>query len=104
MTDRRSVLKAGLAAATASTMPAQTSTRAITTSVMLWTLPGSFEQRMETAAKGGVQSVELVSEHIRWTDAEIDSAKQLARSLRLAMDTIIATPDWAGRPVSLLRP
>ncbi len=71
---------------------------------MLWTLKGTFEQRMETAAKGGLSSVELVAEHVRWTDQQINDAKQLARSLHLGMDTLIATPDWGARPVSLVRP
>jgi len=106
MTDRRAILKAGIAAATAASTPVDVSAQrtSITTSVMLWTLKGPFEQRMETAAKGGVQSVELVSEHVAWNDQQIKDAKKLAQSLHLGMDTIIATPDWGGRPVSLVRP
>jgi hydroxypyruvate isomerase len=102
MTDRRSVLKAGVAAAAALEIRAQQP--GITTSVMLWTLKGSFEERMETAAKGGVQSVELVAEHTRWSGVQIADARKLARSLKLGMDTVIATPDWGSRPVSLVRP
>ncbi|MEO8028474.1 MAG: hypothetical protein ABI823_18480, partial [Bryobacteraceae bacterium] len=105
MTDRRTILKAGLGAATAMQAAAQSSTAPkIKTSVMLWTLKGTFEQRMETAAKGGLGSAELVSEHIHWSDAQIADAKKLARGLHLAMDTVIATPDWGSRPVSLVRP
>ena len=37
---------------------------------MLWTLKGSFEERVEIAAKAGMQSVELVAEHVNWTDAD----------------------------------
>jgi len=76
----------------------------ITSSVMLWTLKGSFEQKLEIAARAGLQSVELVAEHIRWADAEIERAKKLAGSCGLGMDTIIATPDWKKRPVSMVNP
>ena len=103
MTDRRAVLKAGLAAAAAAST-ASSQPQAVKTSVMLWTLKGTFEQRLETAAKGGVQSVELVSEHVNWSDAEIDRTKKLARSLGLQMDTILATPDWGKRRVSMVQP
>jgi len=76
----------------------------ITSSVMLWTLKGSFEQKLEIAARAGLQSVELVAEHIGWPDAEIERAKKLAGSFDLGMDTIIATPDWKKRPVSMVNP
>lgn len=86
----------------ASGAPAQR--RKITSSVMLWTLKGTFEQKLEAAAAGGVQSVELVSEHVNWTASEIAGMKKLARSLHLGMDTVIATPDWKKRPVSMVDP
>lgn len=35
----------------------------VTSSVMLWTLKGTFEEKMEAAAKAGLQSVEFVGEH-----------------------------------------
>lgn len=76
----------------------------ITSSVMLWTLKGSFEEKLQIAAKSGIQSVELVAEHINWSDEQIRSMKKLAESLGLAMDTIIATPDWKSRPVSMVNP
>jgi len=72
--------------------------------VMLWTLQGAFERKLEIAAQSGLDSVELVAEHIHWTDAQIAEMKKLARSLHLGMDTIIATPDWKQRPVSMVRP
>src|SRR3977135_1981014 len=93
--DRRSFLQA----ATASTVflsaqaPAAESTR-ITSSVMLWTLQGAFERKLEIAAQSGLESVELVAEHIHWTDAQIGDMKKLARSLDLGMDTIIAQAAW----------
>jgi len=34
----------------------------ITSSVMLWTLKGTFEERVAAAAEAGIQAVELVSE------------------------------------------
>ena len=76
----------------------------ITSSVMLWTLKGSFEHKLEVASQAGVQSVELVSEHADWSDAKIAEMKRLASSLHLAMDSIIATPDWKQRPVSMVKP
>lgn len=76
----------------------------ITTSVMLWTLKGSFEDKLEVASAAGLQSVELVGEHVNWTDAEAAGMKKRARSMHLAMDTIIAQPDWGRRPVSMVVP
>jgi len=101
-------VQAGLASAAfaqvpAPPMPAPKKAK-ITSSVMLWTLKGSFEEKLQIAAKAGIQSVELVDEHIRWTDEEIRSMKKLAVSLGLGMDTIIATPSWGSRPVSMVNP
>ena len=76
----------------------------ITSSVMLWTLKGSFEEKVEATARAGLQSVELVGEHANWTDADIARVTKLRRSFQLGMDTIIATPDWAKRPVSMVDP
>ncbi len=61
-------------------------TAKITSSVMLWTLKGSFEEKLETAARSGVQSVEMVGEYANWTDADIARVKKLARSFRLGID------------------
>ena len=74
------------------------------TSVMLWTLKGPFEKKLEIAAAAGLQSVELVDEHLNWTEAQRAEKKKLARSLNLGMDTLIATPRWGGRPVSMVVP
>jgi hydroxypyruvate isomerase len=76
----------------------------ITSSVMLWTLKGTFEEKLETAAQAGCRSVELVAEHVDWPDAEAERIKKVARSLRLGMDTIIAQPNWKRRPVSMVDP
>ena len=37
-------------------------------SVMVWTLKGSFEERLETAAQAGYGRVELVDEFRKWTE------------------------------------
>ena len=76
----------------------------ITSSVMLWTLAGSFDTKLETAAKAGLQSVELVSEHINWTNAEADRYKKQAQSFGMGMDTILAQHDWTKRPVTMVNP
>jgi hydroxypyruvate isomerase len=76
----------------------------ITSSVMLWTLKGTFEQKIECVARAGLQSVELVGEYARWSDAEMARALKLCRSFRLGMDALIATPDWNTRPVSMVDP
>ncbi len=83
---------------------AQTAPATVTSSVMLWTLRGTFEEKMEQASKAGLQSVELVGEHSRWTDADIDRIKKLARSLKLGMDTISSTPNWGREPISMVDP
>lgn len=77
---------------------------AITSSVMLWTLKGSFAERLEIAARAGLQSVELVGEHLEWRDAGLQEARQLARSFRLGMDTLGAMPQWGSMPVSMVDP
>jgi hydroxypyruvate isomerase len=99
--DRRSFLQAATAAAVC--LNAQESPR-ITSSLMLWTIQGAFERKLEIASQSGLESVELVAEHIHWTDLQIGDMKKLARSLHLGMDTIIATPDWKARPVSMVKP
>lgn len=71
---------------------------------MLWTLKGSFEEKVEIAAKAGLQSVELVAEHVNWPDAELAEKKKFVRSFNMGIDTIIATPDWSKRPVSMVNP
>ncbi len=71
---------------------------------MLWTLKGSFEEKVEAAARAGLQSVELVAEHAAWTDNDIARVKKFTRSFGLQIDTLIATPDWARRPVSMVDP
>jgi hydroxypyruvate isomerase len=76
----------------------------MTSSVMLWTLQGTFEERVQAAARAGMQSVELVGEYVGWTDADIARQKKFVRSFGMGMDTLIATPDWGKRPVSMVDP
>jgi len=100
---RRELLKTGAAllggAATSTPQQPPPPKAKITSSVMLWTLKGSFEEKLETAARAGVQSVEMVGEYAGWTDSDIARVKKLARSFRLGMDVLIATPNWLNRPV-----
>jgi hydroxypyruvate isomerase len=102
---RRELLKTGAAwlASAAAAQPPPPKAK-ITSSVMLWTLKGSFEEKLEIAARSGVQSVEMVGEYAGWTDADVARIKKLTRSFRLGMDVLIATPDWQKRQVSMVDP
>ena len=71
---------------------------------MLWTLKGSFEEKLEIAGRAGLQSVELAFEHAAWTDADIDRIKKRCRSFGLGMDTVGGSPNWKNRPVSMVEP
>jgi len=99
-----SIAVASSAAAQITPQPPLPPKAKITSSVMLWTLKGSFEEKLEIAGKAGIQSVELVGEHEKWTDADITRVKKLARSLGVAMDTISSTPQWKSRPISMVEP
>ncbi|HKW98153.1 MAG TPA: TIM barrel protein [Bryobacteraceae bacterium] len=106
--NRRDLLKTGAAAIAGAgiarpqaPLPAKAK---ITSSVMLWTLEGSFEEKLETAARSGVQSVELVGEYDGWSDADVARIRKLLASFRLGMDVLIATPNWNQRPVSMVDP
>ncbi len=101
--ERRAFIQAG-AAALAAAQISQAQKPAITSSVMLWTLKGSFEQKLEAASAAGIQSTELVGEHVKWSDADAERMKKLAQSLHVKMDTIIGQPDWGRRPVSMVKP
>ncbi|MCW5982928.1 MAG: TIM barrel protein [Bryobacteraceae bacterium] len=99
--ERRAFLTSGVAAAVYAQAPPKAD---ITSSLMLWTVKGSFEQKLEIAARAGLQSVELVGEHTGWTDADIDRVKKQARSFRLGIDTLSATPNWGRDPISMVDP
>jgi hydroxypyruvate isomerase len=74
----------------------------ITSSVMLWTLEGSFESRVRTAADTGLQTVELQDEYSAWDDAQLKRAKRLVGSFGMNVQTLSATPNWQSRPVSMV--
>ena len=44
---------------------------------MLWTLKGTFDEKLATAADAGIQSVELVNEHEDWSDADAANYKRM---------------------------
>lgn len=76
----------------------------VTSSVMLWTLTGTIEQRLAKAAEAGIQSVELVSEQVHWSDAEIAKYTATVQSYGLATDALLSQTDWVHRPVSMVNP
>lgn len=100
---RREFLLAGTAMPAALTQ-ACAAAPVIKTSVMLWTLRGKFEEKLDVAAAAGCDSVELVGEHLAWSDAECDRMKKLAASMKLGMDTISSTPNWNREKVSMIDP
>jgi hydroxypyruvate isomerase len=106
--ERRELLKTGatlLAGAALARPQSSAPPKAkITSSVMLWTLKGSFEEKLETAARAGLQSVELIGEYAQWSDADVARVKKTASSFGLGMDTLICSPDWGKRPVSMVDP
>ena len=71
---------------------------------MLWTLTGSFEQKIAIAAEAGMQSVELVSEQQGWSDSDARKYKRLVESYGMAMDTVLSQTTWETRPVSMVNP
>lgn len=107
---RRVFLKTGAAAMTLAQAgfsqgpPSPTKKAKITSSVMLWTLSGSFTDKLETAGKAGIQSAELVTEYVQWSDAETQKYKKMAQSMGLGMDTILAQNEWTKRPVTMVNP
>src|SRR5580658_331276 len=84
MIARRELLKTGVALAAGAALARPQSSAPpkakITSSVMLWTLKGSFDEKLETAARAGMQSVELIGEYAQWSDADIARVKKTARS------------------------
>ncbi|MGA2741398.1 MAG: TIM barrel protein [Bryobacteraceae bacterium] len=108
MVGRRELLKAGAAlvadAALARPQSSAPPKAKVTSSVMLWTLKGSFDEKLETAARAGMQSVELIGEYAQWSDADIARVKKTAGSFGLGMDALLGSPDWGKRPVSMVDP
>jgi hydroxypyruvate isomerase len=73
-------------------------------SVMLWTLPGTLEEKLETAASAGMTHVSLTSEHARWTLPERTRFVEVLRVLNLRVHVIGATPGWRHGQFSMLDP
>lgn len=99
--DRRLFLATG--AALAQQPPAPKKAK-VTSSVMLWTLKGTFEEKMEAAAKAGIQSVQFVGEHTGWDDARIRTVKSLTKSLGLSIDTLGVMPSWGREKLNMVDP
>lgn len=71
---------------------------------MLWTLKGTMEHKLATAAEAGIQSVELVSEWVSWSDADVAKYKALAQSYGIGLDALLSQTDWVHRPVTMVNP
>ena len=89
-----------------SQQPAQQLPKAarVKSSVMLWTLKGTIEEKFATVAAAGIQSTELVSEYESWSDADVKQVLALRRSYSVGMDLLLASHDWTRRPVSMVNP
>jgi hydroxypyruvate isomerase len=85
-------------------VPAPAAPPSLKLSVMLWTLKGSFDQKLEAAAKAGIGSVQLVTEWVSWSDAEIRRINAVRRSLGLGIDALLGQENWKTRPVTLVNP
>ncbi len=62
----------------------------ITSAVMLWTLDGSFEHKVLTAAQAGIQNVGLRDEYTRWDEAGLLRAKRDMESFGMVAETLLA--------------
>jgi hydroxypyruvate isomerase len=101
---RRDLFALGAAAPLAQVAQQAPEKAPITSSLMLWTVKGSFEEKLEIAAKAGIQSVQLVGEHTAWSEADIERVRKTLRSFRLAIDALSSVPNWSREPVSMLDP
>jgi len=71
---------------------------------MLWTLKGTFEERLEAAARAGIPSVQLVAEYAGWDEARYREVRERLASLRISVDALLGQRDWQKRPVTLVDP
>ena len=76
----------------------------IKSSVMIWTLKGTLEEKFAKVAEAGIQSVELVSEYETWTGADVKRVMGLRQSYDVGIDLLMASHDWTKRPVSMVNP
>ncbi len=79
-------------------------TPSIRLSLMLWTIKGSFDERLDAAARSGIPSVQLVNEWVGWGDAEINRINALRKKLGVGVDAMLGQENWKNRPVSLVNP
>lgn len=93
---RRELLGIAAGAALANGQTAAPAAAKITSSVMLWTLPGSFEEKLAAAAQAGLQSVELVREHDQWSAAQAEQARKRLRSFGLTVDAVSSNPNFGS--------
>jgi hydroxypyruvate isomerase len=89
---------------TASTPASAPKKARITSSVMIWILKGTVEDKLRQVAETGIQSAELVSEYRTWSDADAGRYMKLARSYGFGFDTVMAQTDWAKQPNSMVNP
>ncbi len=66
---------------------------------MLWTLTGTFEERVKTAALAGMQTVELTDEYTDWDDAALRKAKRYIESFGMTTEAV-ATRLSGNRPLA----
>ncbi len=96
---------AGLNAQQASPAPMPAPKKAkITSSVMIWILKGSMEEKLAKVAETGIQSTELVSEYRSWTDAQVREYMKLMHGYGFGIDTLMAQIDWSRQPNSMVNP
>lgn len=87
-----------------SQVPAAPRSARIKSSLMLWTVKGNSDEQLAKAAEAGVQSVELVTEYVKWSEADAARFKARAQSYGLSIDALLNSPDWTKRPVSMVNP
>lgn len=100
---RRAFLACSGLAAFAQSPPAPPAAK-IRSSVALWLLPGSLDERLAAVARAGIQAVELRSVDVaRLSPAEGAQAKRSLRSYGLAVDAIVATAAGGGDMLEIAR-
>lgn len=69
---------------------------------MLWMLKGSIEEKLEIAAKAGLQCVGLTSEYQEWTGADIARFKKRCQSFGLGIHSVQAVSNSKDQPLSMV--
>ena len=106
MNRRRFLGTAGLLAATleAQDQLPRGGNSKIKTSIILDILGGTIDQEIETAAKAGFDSMEMLAQYQPWTAADIERVQGLCKSRKIGFDGLLAQMDWKKRPVSTVDP